>query len=127
MLQCEKCEDSFHFTGEVDPNQLLCWKANGDASSYLHEASIQKCGARTPLCQLLHKGNKRQPQHANKLPGKKLELCQSHEDRLLLPAGWDARLTSSPAALEPKEGHEDRLEREQMKWLCRCLQGASPG
>lgn len=32
-----------------------------------------------------------------------------------------------PVTLEPKEGREGRLEREQTKWLCRYLQGASPG
>lgn len=43
-----------------------------------------------------------------------------------IPA-WNARLTSSPATLVSREGREGRLEWGQMKWLCRCLQGASPG
>lgn len=29
MCQYKKCEESFHFTGEVAPDQLLCRKANG--------------------------------------------------------------------------------------------------
>lgn len=80
----KKCEDSFYFTGEVAPNQLLFWKANGDVSSHLHDCQYLKMQCQDPIVPATAQMEQKAAPTGKQTARQEARAMPIYKDRLLL-------------------------------------------